>query len=85
MKQFGVIPDRDYDRLRGKPSRPSVFLAGWIFGLALWSLLIDWYGKERYLELVQIHFVDPSVTVPWAIAGLIVAWALLGLPGLRHR
>jgi hypothetical protein len=51
----------------------KLFCAGYLFHTALQSLYQDAIGKEKYLRIADLMWVDAWYTVPLATAILIVA------------
>jgi hypothetical protein len=54
----------------------KLFWAGWLAHMGLTSLHQDYYGKAHYIELVQDKWIDPSITIPLALALLVIAFYL---------
>lgn len=63
-----------------KPNHVITLFRGSICGALMWaavaSLHQDMLGKDAYIQLVQDHWVDASVTVPIAIAMLALVGAI---------
>lgn len=49
------------------------FLAGFCTALSLVSLHQDWLGRETYIASVRDNWASPMVSVPVALAILLVA------------
>ena len=47
-------------------------LGGWTLAFAIMSLHQDYLGKEGYIQYTQENWIDPSITVPWALISLIL-------------
>jgi hypothetical protein len=68
------VPKRIYH-----PERPSynAWYSGFISALALVSLFQDYCGKEGYIEVVRNHWMSAYITVPLALAALLLSFWLL--------
>ena len=47
-------------------------IGGWTLAFAVVSLRQDYLGKEAYIRYAQENWIDPSITVPWALISLIL-------------
>lgn len=53
------------------------FTCGMFFEGALISLMQDLHGKEKYIEMIQNHWISGRITVPLALIIIIAALNIL--------
>ena len=54
--------------------KKMIFLKGFVAHAAITSLIQDYNGLEKYIEMMREGWVDSSLSLPLALCGL--AWAL---------
>jgi hypothetical protein len=57
----------------------KLILGGWLLHSAADSLYQDALGKEQFMRLVDVTWIDPLITVPLAILTLLLAYWLIKL------
>ncbi len=53
--------------------------SGVLMTLAVLSLYQDFFGRDRYIEIVRAGWVSGWITVPLAIAKMVIALILLSM------
>lgn len=48
-------------------------MSGYLLGAAFTSLYQDFLGREKYIQMVEAHWVDSSFSVPVALLMIVVA------------
>jgi hypothetical protein len=51
----------------------SSFLAGFLASMAIKSLIMDYHGQIKMIELMQTAWINSSITVPLACTALLAA------------
>jgi len=57
----------------------NIFYAGILFYASINSIIQDIMGKEGYINYVNLHWIDSSVTFPLAIVLLFLSFSLIKL------
>lgn len=52
------------------------FWAGWISYGAIRSLIQDYWGPDKMIQMVKEDWIDASITVPLALAMIIISICL---------